>query len=148
MAVARFTRKMAPSTRRWSSPGRRREGARGPTLPKLTQPRVAAGEKVIKLLSLSTRMVRDSISVLTLCKIAHIVYSLLILSNKVLRIYQFITKYKTHGIAISLLQLSNSRKTIVASLLKHVIVFLNFSKRYVRLLYVRKVLLIETGTTM
>ena len=89
-------------------------------------------------------MVRDSISVLNLCTIAHILYSLLILSNEVLRIFQFITKY----IAISLLKLSNSRKTIVVSLLEPVIVFLNVSKIYVGLLYVRRVLLIETGTIL
>ena len=74
--------------------------------------------------------------------------SLPFLSNEVVRIFQFITKYKANGTAISLLQPSNSRKTIGASLLQPVIVFLNVRQIHVKLLYLRRILLIETGTIL
>ena len=74
--------------------------------------------------------------------------SLPFLSNEVVRIFQFITKYKANGTAISLLQPSNSRKTIGASLLQPVIVFLNVRQIHVKLLYLRRILLRETGTIL
>ena len=74
--------------------------------------------------------------------------SLPFLSNEVLGIFQFITKYKANDIAISLIKPSNSRKTIGASLLQPIIVFLNVRQIHVKLLSVRRVLLIETGTIL